>query len=143
MKLCIHAQEVCIVQRFSVFRNTLIDYVFSVIVFSFIVTGLSALFPEEQKKYNISKDVIRNNVVTNVTKARDYLRQVNSTKLDDNFDIKFSVIIEKPTEDDHLPMSVLVSEMGRCHQPPIICDVYQVIRHNAVVKDSNWVKWNH
>lgn len=111
-----------------------------VVVFLFIDTGLSAIFPEEQKKYNISKDDIRNNVVTSVIKARDYLRQINSTKLDDNFDIKFSVIIEQPTEDDHLPMSVLVSEMGRCHQPPITCDVYQVIRHNAIVKDSNWVK---
>lgn len=28
----------------------------------------------------------------------------------------------------------------KCRSPPIICDVYNVIRHNALVKDSLWVK---
>lgn len=28
----------------------------------------------------------------------------------------------------------------KCRSPPIICDVYNVIRHNALLKDSLWVK---
>ena len=30
--------------------------------------------------------------------------------------------------------------MAPCHQPPIICDLYHVVRHNAVAKDSKWAK---
>lgn len=29
-----------------------------------------------------------------------------------------------------------------CHQPPIICDLYHVVRNNAVLKDSLWVKYS-
>ena len=32
--------------------------------------------------------------------------------------------------------------MTKCHQPPIICDLYHVVRSNAVVKDSLWVKYS-
>lgn len=79
-------------------------------------------------------------MVSNVSKARDYLCKVNPAVLEDKLDVKFSVIIEKPTEEDHLPMSILISPMSQCHQPPIVCDVYHVIRSNAIVKDSLWVK---
>ena len=30
--------------------------------------------------------------------------------------------------------------MTKCRSPPIICDVYNVVRQNALVKDSSWVR---
>ena len=103
----------CIIPKFSAFLNILTACVFLSFSNWFEDTSLSGLFPEEQKKYNITKDVIRSSVVSNVSKARDYLCKVNPAVLEDKLDVKFSVIIEKPTEEDHLPMSILISPMSR------------------------------
>ena len=37
---------------------------------------------------------------------------------------------------------MLIQPLTKCHQPPIICDLYHVVRSNAVVKDSLWVKYS-
>lgn len=107
-----------------------------------IVTSVSGIFPEEQKKYNITREDIRSSVISNVSKARDYLIKVNPAVRDEKMDVKFSIIIEKPTENEHLPMSVLISPLSHCCQPPIICDVYNVVRSNATVKDSLWALYD-
>lgn len=107
--------------------------------FHCIDTAVSSLFPEEQKSLNITKEEIRESVVANVRRARGFLCEKNPAVLNDNLNVKFSVIIEKPTKEERLPMTILIAPMSKCHQPPIVCDVYHVIRHNAVVKDSNWV----
>ena len=31
--------------------------------------------------------------------------------------------------------------MTKCHPPPIVCDLYNVVRKNALVKDSQWVRY--
>lgn len=85
--------------------------------------------------------MIHEAVVSNVIKARNYLCEVNPSVLENKLDVKFSVIIEKPTETDHIPMSVLISPMTPCHRPPIVCDVYHVSRPNASIKHSSWVQY--
>ncbi|KAK8798103.1 hypothetical protein WA171_005628 [Blastocystis sp. BT1] len=105
-----------------------------------LYNSVSGLFPEEQKNLNITREEVQNTVLENVRRARDYLCKVNPSILKDKLDVKFSVIIEKPTTESRLPVSVLIQPMTKCHQPPIICDLYHVVRSNAVVKDSLWVK---
>lgn len=102
-------------------------------------TAIAGLFPEEQQSLNITKEEIRNTMISNVRKARDYLCEKNPAIVEDKLNVKFSVIIEKPTKEDRLPMTILISPMAKPHSPPIVCDVYHVVRQNAVVKDSKWV----
>ena len=63
----------------------------------FLDNSVSGLFPEEQKNLNITREEVQNTVLENVRRARDYLCKVNPSILKDKLDVKFSVIIEKPT----------------------------------------------
>lgn len=67
--------------------------------FLLLDTSVSGLFPEEQKNLNITREEVQNTVLENVRKARDYLCKVNPSILTDKLDVKFSVIIEKPTSE--------------------------------------------
>ena len=64
-----------------------------------LVNSVSGLFPEEQKKLNITREEIRQTVLHSVTKARDYLFELDPTIRKEKLDVKFSIIIEKPTEE--------------------------------------------
>ena len=79
------------------------------------------MFPEEQKSLNITKEEIRNTMISNVRKARDYLCEKNPAIAADKLNVKFSVIIEKPSKEDRLPMTILIAPMSKPHNPPIVC----------------------
>ena len=64
---------------------------------SLLDNSVSGLFPEEQKALNITREEVQNTVLENVRRARDYLCKVNPSIVADKLDVKFSVIIEKPT----------------------------------------------
>lgn len=48
---------------------------------------------------NITKEEIRQTVLHSVTKARNYLFEIDPTIRNEKLDVKFSIIIEKPTEE--------------------------------------------
>ena len=55
------------------------------------------MFPEEKESLNITKEEIQNTMMDHVKKARDYLCKLNPDIVKDKMDVKFSVIIEKPS----------------------------------------------
>lgn len=65
---------------------------------SILVTSVSGLFPEEQKHFNITREEVRQTVLNSVTKARDYLCEVDPSIRSNKLDVKFSIIIERPSE---------------------------------------------
>ena len=75
-----------------------IGYVGSMIGYE-IVNSVSGLFPEEQKRLNITKEEVRQTVLHSVTRARDYLCEIDPAIRTDRLDVKFSIIIEKPSDE--------------------------------------------
>lgn len=63
-----------------------------------LFTSVSGLFPEEQKHFNITREEVRQTVLNSVTKARDYLFEVDPSIRSNKLDVKFSIIIERPSE---------------------------------------------
>ena len=55
------------------------------------------MFPEEKQTLNITRKEIHDTVMDSVREARDYLCKLNPEILSEKLDVKFSVIIEKPS----------------------------------------------
>ena len=55
------------------------------------------MFPEEKQALNITRKEIHDTVMGSVKEARDYLCKLNPEIISEKLDVKFSVIIEKPS----------------------------------------------
>ena len=55
------------------------------------------MFPEEKQALNITRKEIHVTVMGSVKEARDYLCKLNPEIISEKLDVKFSVIIEKPS----------------------------------------------
>ena len=55
------------------------------------------MFPEEKQTLNITREEIQDTVMDSVKEARNYLCKLNPDILSEKLDVKFSVIIEKPS----------------------------------------------